>query len=167
MMLRRQLPSLSTAIVALLLAAACSGGGDKAPTPPGGFSGGGADVSVTVGGDSWQYKDGICGQGADDAYFSLNAGNPATGEYFGLVAGKYPGAPTDLGTPRAATGGGDFTTRAQTVVNFKHKNRTYLVSFDATKVTLAPDLKSGSFSSNLTSASGDEGAVTGTFTCGK
>jgi hypothetical protein len=146
-------------------AAACSGGSDKAPTPPGGFSGGGANVNVIVGDKSWDYKDGICQRGDGDEYIELNAGNPATGEYLGLVVGKYPGAPDDPATLKAATGGGDFQGRGQTVLNFKHKNRSYLVSFPATKVTLAPDLSSGSFTASLTSESGDAGKVSGTFTC--
>lgn len=164
-----RLTPLFALIPACLLAAsaaACSGGGDKAPTPPGGFSGGGSDVTVTVAGESWEYKDGICTTGDGDSYFSLNAGNTATGEYFGLVAGLYPGAPEGIGTPRAATGGGDFTGRPQTVVTFKHKNRSYLLSFDATKVTLAADLKAGSFTAMLTSAAGGSRNVSGTFTCG-
>lgn len=149
----------------ILIAAACSGGGgDKAPTPPGGFSGGGADVTVKVGGATWEYKDGICVKGEGDSYLSLNAGNPATGEYFGLVVGKYPGAP---GTPKAATGGGEFTGQQQVVLNFKHNRRSYLAKFDATTATLAADISSGSFVSQLTSDAGAAGAVSGTFTCGK
>ena len=149
---------------ALLLAAACSGGSDAPATPPGSFSGGGADVSITVGGDTWEYKDGICEKGTGDDYLSLNAGNPAGAEYFGIVAGDYPGAP---GTPKSATGGGDFSGQDQVVLHFRHERRDYLVKFAATRATLAADISSGSFASELTSASGSDAAVSGTFTCGK
>jgi hypothetical protein len=147
---------------------ACSGGGgsgdDPVRTPPGGFSGGGTDITVRVGADTWEYKDGICVKGDGDSYLEVDAGNAATDEYFGLLAGAYPGAP---GTPVSAAGGGDFAGRDHAILHIKHNRREYLVSFADTTVTLAPDISSGSFVARSTAFAGDAGAVSGTFTCGK
>ena len=95
----------------------------------------------------------------------LNIGNPAGDEYFGLTAGRYPGAE---GTPRPAKGGGDFAGAEEVRLSFKHEQRVYLVKFAATKTTLAPDISSGDFSSELTTADnkGNAVVVTGSFTCG-
>jgi hypothetical protein len=160
-------PAVSAAILVASLAIAACGGSSKAvPTPPGGFVGGGADASVKIGDKAWEYKDGICEKGGNDRYLSVNIGNPAGDEYFGLVVGQYPGVD---GTPKAATGGGEFTGQSQTVVTFRHETKLYLVKFDSTKVTLPPGLASGAFTSELTAP--DDGgtavAVSGTFVCTK
>ena len=119
-------------------------------------------MSVKVADKSWEYKDGICQKGGNDRYLSLNVGNSAGDEYFGLVAGQYPGGE---GTPKAATGGGVFQGQSETLIRFRHEHRDYLVKFDATKVTLAADISSGSFVSELTSGLGNDATVSGTFTC--
>ena len=119
---------------------ACNGGSKGSPTPPGGFAGGGADAAVKVADKAWEYKDGICQKGGNDRYLSVNIGNPASDEYFGLVAGQYPGVE---GTPKAATGGGEFIGQGQAVVTFRHEKKLYLVKFASTKVTLQPGLAFG------------------------
>ncbi len=165
----------TVAIAGLLLiavgVASCGGGGS---TKTGqktfeatirSFKGGTANANVMVGTDSIAYTGGTCEKGAGDKYLALNIGDVnGSGDYFGLLAGQHPAAAP---AARSTSGGGEFAGQDQALVTFRHGGRSYLLRFTETKITLAPDISSGSVSGELTSsdAATTPAAVSGTFTC--
>ena len=162
--------SAAAIIVLLTLAAAACGGSESSSSktttaPIRSFKDGPANAHVTAGDQTIDYKGGTCEKGPGDKYLALNIGEVnGSGDYFGLLAGQHPSAGASA---HSAQGGGNFAGQDETLVTFRHASRSYLLRFSETKVTLAPDLASGAFTSVLTTAdaSGGTTAVSGTFTC--
>ena len=127
--------------------------GEGSPTGPR-FSGS-ATATVTIGGESFKYKDGRCDTGPDDAWLAVNIGQAGGGEYFGVVVGVSPGSPEGA---KSARGGGEFSGDDYLVTGI-HNGGAFLL--DEGQLTLDSDLKSGGFSG--TSLDGEP--MSGSFKC--
>jgi hypothetical protein len=123
------------------------------------FNGGGATASVTVAGETYDYEGGACRIGADDEYVAVNIGTIGGGQYFAVLAGRSPAADADT---RSTKGGGEFS-GDDVLVTFVADGRSFLLQSADTKLTLAPDLRSGTFTSIEANAGAD---VRGEFACG-
>ena len=171
---------LTTVVVSLLFVAfaACGGGeeetpaGQATPTQPAEatptqpaegtqvspqFSGS-ATASVTVGDQSLTFKNGRCDKGPDDAWLSVNIGQPGSDEYFGLVVGNLTG---EVGL-KSAKGGGEFTgNEIGAVTGISGRIGFGMTGAEGNKVTLDADLKAGEFVGTTT----DGQSVSGSFKC--
>lgn len=169
----RSLPRTIVVLVAMLalVAAGCGGSsssktaGKTVVAPIRSFTDGPATASVKAGDQAIEYKGGTCEKGAGDKYLALNIGDTnGSGDYFGLLAGQSPSADTSA---HSANGGGDLSGEGEALVTFRHASRSYLLRFTDTKITLAANIASGSFTSTLTTpdATGATTTVSGTFHC--
>jgi hypothetical protein len=129
------------------------------PSVEGAVTGGSATASVTVAGETHAYSGGGCAIGADDEYVRVNIGTVGGGEYFSVLAGRSPAADADT---RSTKGGGEFS-GDDVLVTFAAEGRSFLLRSADTKLTLAPDLRSGTFTSVEANAGT---AVRGEFSCG-
>ena len=129
------------------------------PSVAGAVTGGSATASVTVAGETHAYSGGGCAIGADDEYVRVNIGTVGGGEYFSVLAGRSPAADADT---RSTKGGGEFS-GDDVLVTFAAEGRSFLLRSADTKLTLAPDLRSGTFTSVEANAGT---AVRGEFSCG-
>jgi hypothetical protein len=112
-----------------------------AVTPTGPQFSGSATASVTVGDQSFTFKNGRCDKGPDDAWLAVNIGQGD--EYFGLLVGTDPTAPAGR---KAAKGGGEFTGQDCGVLSATFGGNSFARGLDATcKLTLDADLAGGEF----------------------
>jgi hypothetical protein len=113
---------------------------------------------VTVAGETYTYDGGDCAIGAGDEYVSVNIGTVGGGDYFGVLAGRSPAADADT---RSTQGGGEFS-GDDVLITFVAQGRGFLLRSADTKLTLAPDLRSGTFASVEANAGAE---VRGEFSC--
>jgi hypothetical protein len=122
------------------------------------ITGGTATASVAVAGQTYTYSGGDCTIGAGDEYVSVNIGTIGGGDYFGVLAGRSPAADADT---RSTQGGGEFS-GDDVLITFVAQGRGFLLRSADTKLTLAPDLRSGTFASVEANAGAE---VRGEFSC--
>ena len=141
-------------------ASATSGATPRAnPSVVRSFTGGTATARVTVAGRTYSYSGGDCTIGAGDEYVAVNIGEVGGGEYFGVLAGRSPAADADT---RSTQGGGEFS-GDDVLVTFVADGNGFLLRSAETKLMLAPDLRSGTFTSIEANAGAE---VRGEFGCG-
>ena len=120
---------------------------------------GSATASVTVGDQSFTFKNGRCDKGPDDAWLAVNIGQAGGDEYFGLVVGN-PAGEEGL---KSAKGGGVFTGKEiAAVAGTSGGNSFAMIGGKGNKVTLDADLKAGEFV-GTTIIEGE--AISGSFKC--
>jgi hypothetical protein len=128
-------------------------------TPVGPTFSGSATATVTVGGQSFTFKNGRCDKGPDDAWLLVSIGRPAGDEYFGLLAGADPTAPEAM---KPAKGGGEFTGQECGSLSATFGGNTFVRALDAEcKLTLDADLEGGEFVGTTTEGE----PVSGSFKC--
>jgi hypothetical protein len=119
---------------------------------------GSATASVTVGGQSFTFKNGRCDKGPDDAWLAVNIGQAGGDEYFGLLVGN-PAGEEGL---KSAKGGGVFTGKEIAAVAGTSGGTSFgMIGGEGNKVTLDADLKAGEFVG--TTIEGE--AISGSFKC--
>jgi hypothetical protein len=130
-----------------------------AGTPVGAQFSGSATATVTVGGQSFTFKNGRCDKGPDDAWLAVNIGQAGGDEYFGLVVGN----PAGEEGVKSAKGGGVFTGKEIAAVAGTSGGTSFsMFGGEGNKVTLDADLKAGEFV-GTTIIEGE--AISGSFQC--
>ena len=153
----------ATPAVATATAAATEAATEAAvPTPTIPSFSGGATATVTVGDQTFTFEGGECDVASDESWLAVNITQADTG-YFGLLVGSNPSAP---GGARPVSGGGVFTD-GELTLTVEHGESSFLLggtgpAGQASKVTLAADLKSGEFQGTTLF---DNQPISGSFQC--
>ena len=178
-MIARTLPLCTMVILSLMFAgfAACGGndeneGTQTATTPTGSTPtesvegtptgptfAGNATATVTMGEETFTFKDGECAVGPDEAWLALNIGEVGGDNYFGLLVGANPDAPEGA---QAVAGGGVFSfDDGEVALAGQHAGAPFVMSGAGSTVTVAPDLQSGEFEGTAF----DGQPISGSFRC--
>jgi len=120
---------------------------------------GNATATVTMGEETFTFKDGKCDVGPDEAWLVVNIGQVGDDNYFGLLVGANPDAPEGA---QAVAGGGEFSfDDGEVALAGQHAGAPFVMSGAGSTVTVAPDLQSGEFEGTAF----DGQSISGSFKC--
>ena len=120
---------------------------------------GNATATVTIGEETFDYKDGKCEVGPDEAWLALNIGQVPSDNFFQLLVGANPDAPDGA---QAVAGGGVFSfDDGEVALAGQHAGAPFVMSGAGSTVTVAPDLQSGEFEGTAF----DGQSISGSFKC--
>ena len=120
---------------------------------------GNATATVTIGEETFTFKDGKCDVGPDEAWLVLNIGQVGGDDYFGLLVGANPDAPEGA---QPVSGGGVFGfDDGEVALSGQHSGVPFVMSGAGSTVTVASDLQSGEFEGTAF----DGQSISGSFKC--